>query len=193
MKHTQKNSAIDQHGINAVLRAIEAELGARAAKRGKKLSAHLMGGGELTATGIRDFGQFATTKNLDIIYVSMNQSQPHEALASSELEFTYFATDGISESLVQTGGRIWMRDLKAQPRLIFDFVDPLEVFAKSNGKFDCRPGVNWRYHDEGFTLARQCLQKRISLMRPSTPILSTVGSTPVVFDLQTLLRGMTGE
>ena len=193
MKQTQNTSAMDPNGINAILRATEAELGARAAKRGNRLSARIMGGGWLHSADIEEFGHFAAAKNFDILYVSMNQSQPHDTLASSALEFTYFATDGISETLVKTGGRIWMRDLKAQPRLIFDFEDSLEVFVKSNGKFDCRSGVNRRYHDEGFKLARQKLQKRIARMRPSPPMLSMMGSTPIVFDVQTLLRGIAGE
>lgn len=184
---------MDCDGINAILRATEAELGARAVKRGNKLSARIMGGGTLPSADIEEFGHFAAAKNFDILYVTMNQSRPYETLASLALEFTYFATDGISETLVWTGGRIWMRDINAQPRLIFDSVDPLEIFVKSNGKFDGRPGLNRRYHDEGFALATQTLQKRIARMRPSPPMLSMMGSTPIVFDLQTLLRGIAGE
>ena len=193
MDHSQKTSEIDTNGINAILRAVETELGARAAKRGNKLSARIMGGGTLPSSDIEEFGRFAAAKNSDILYVAMNQSQPHATLASSALEFTYFATDGISETLAWTGGRIWMRDINAQPRLIFGFDDQLEIFVKSNGQSDCRAGVNGRYHDEGFTLARQCLQKRIAMLRPSPPFLSIMGSTPIVFDLQTLLRGIAGE
>lgn len=193
MKNIHCNSAIDQHGVNAILCAIEAELGARAAKRGKKLDAHIMGGGKLSSAGYRDFGEFAAKKNLDLIYVTMDPARPRDTLASSELELTYFATDGVSETLFSTGGRLWMRDRKSQSRLIFEFEKPLEIFAKSNGQFQGRPCVDRRFHDEGFKLAEQSLQRRLETMPPSMPILSSIGSTPVIFDMQTMLRGIAGE
>ncbi len=193
MNFTQANSDIDENGINANLCAIEAELGAHAAKRGKKLSALVMGGGTLSPAGLRDFDKFACEKNVDVIYVTMSKSRPHDTLASSKLELSYFATDGISKTQVSKGGRLWMRDRKSQPRLIFNFENPLEVYAKSNGQFHGRIGLNQGYHEEGFDFARQRLQKRLATMRPSIPVMSLIGSTPVIFDMQTLLRGMAGQ
>jgi hypothetical protein len=46
-------------GVNAILRAIETEFGARASRRGKTLEALVIGGNKLTAQAKYDIAEYA--------------------------------------------------------------------------------------------------------------------------------------
>lgn len=188
----QDNLAIDQHSVSEVLRGIEAELGARAARRGNELGALVMGGGQLTETGIRDLARFACAKNWNILHVAMNLARPHDTLAASDLKFSYFATDGETEVAVVLDGAIWKRDHRTLAKLIFGAGHPLKIQAKADGSFLARK-TSKRYHDAGFDIASQSIQARISQSNPSTGVLTSIGDALVIYDSRTMLRLLTGE
>ncbi len=191
MKRLQHNSNIDQHSVNQVLCDVEALLAARAIKRGNGLDAVVMGGGELSETGVQELTSFANAKNRELLHVAMDQARPFETLAQGNLNFTYFAPGVVTGISFICGGRIWKRDPNSQARLIFNNGNAVELTVKSNGRFRGRLGSG-AYDCEGFCFAKQALQKRLVMKRSSPPALSWVGTTPVVFGLKTVLKCLNG-
>jgi hypothetical protein len=184
---------IDQNRVNTVLCAIEAELGARATKNGNKPQALLLGGGRLSPTDVQELAILACRKDWDILYVAMDETQPFDALAAGDIEFSYFSTDGVSTTAVITNGKMWKRDDQSQARLVFDGANgSSEIWMKASGYFAVRdreaPPA-----EAGFGLAITCIQKRLEQAGPTFPVISSFGEAFIVFDMKTLDRMMNGE
>lgn len=183
---------IDQHGVNAVLCAVEAELGGRATKKGNKPDALLMGGGRLCPADERELALLASRTNWDILYVAMDKTQPLETLTSGDLEFSFFSTDGVTQTCVLTHGRIWKRDRQSQARLIFMNKGAAEIRIKASGAFALRE-LKASPRNEGFRLARTSIEDRIGRVQTIAPVLGSIGHALIVYDIRTLQRMMAGE
>lgn len=184
-------SNIDQNRVNAILRSIEAELGARAAKRGKKLDALVMGGGRLDPAGVDDLARFACAKNWQILYAAIDEKHADRTLTARSVELSYFCTDGLSRTAVLTGGRLWKRRQHAPARILFASVDT-ELTAKADGLIYDGPLAS-HYREEGYDLAWDSIEQRMAADRRSAPVLTSIGATLVVYDMQTMLRLLAGE
>ncbi|MEP2722590.1 hypothetical protein [Roseibium sp.] len=183
---------IDQHGVNSVLCAIEAELAARPVKKGNKPDAILMGGGRLCSNDVRELAHFACRKNWNILYAAMDEIKPLEALASGDLEFSYFSTDGVSETAVLTKGKIWKRDRQSHARLIFGGKEGCEIWMKASGSFAVRD-LKAAPSDQGFHLSRASIKDRMDRPRRMAPVVTSIGQALLVYDMMTLLRLTNGE
>lgn len=188
---TLKTSTIEERGVNAILRGVEAELGSLAVRRGRKLKTLVMGGEFLNDTSRGDLARFACEKNWDILYVAMNPERPNDTLAACEIEVAYFATDGLDNTAVMVGGRLWKRNGQEAARLLFPRQE-MEIKAKANGLFSAR-AIKAQYQDDGFYRARDAIQRRMANDRSSLPVQTTIGASHVVYDIQTMLRLLKGE
>ena len=174
--------------VNAILRAIETEFGARASRRGKTLEALVIGGNKLTAEARHDIAEYAFAQHWEIIYVGVGHDQIEDLI---DLEISYFETYGIWDTpTIHEGGQIWKASARSQPRLVFPSAH--EIKANANGSMEIRQTDCVR-HQDGFDLALKALRKRVMNSDPGVPVASWFDETPVIYDLSTKPRAYVPE
>lgn len=174
-------------GVNAILRAIETEFGARASRRGKSLEALVIGGNKLTVQAKYDIAEYAFAQNWEIIYVGVDLDQTEDLL---DLEIAYFETYGLMDTAIHEAGRIWKAGSGSQPRLVFP--SGHEIKANANGSMEIRE-TGRSFHQEGFDVALRSLRKRAMNSDPGMPVTSWFDETPVIYDFETLARAYVPE
>jgi len=180
------SAKIDQHQINSLICAVEAELTSRAGKRCKQADFLIMGGGQLSGAGRDSLASFACQKNWNLLYAAVNTAQPVNGFAADAIEFSCFVTDGFTSTAVLSGGKLWKRERTTAAILIFP-QHSLSIRVNAKGKLTDRKLAD-RYHDHGHDLARDAVLRRVSSAKNRMPVLGTIGNAMVVHDLEMIAR-----
>lgn len=169
----------DPQAVNHVTVAIHCEMSPSG--RPHPDSDTLFMGGTLPTTADEDaLGRFACDKNYKIVYPSFDAGQG----TTLPTTFHVAATDGIAQTIVLSGGRLWKRNDRSAAVLVFsDTRLMVSLNAKGRLKVARMPGI---VGERGFDIALAALAARAAMKLGGVPVVSPVGGLMTVLDMKAL-------
>jgi hypothetical protein len=173
------NDQLDLQVVNNVTVAVNCEMSPSG--RPHPNSDTLFMGGTLPTTADEDaLGRFACSKNYKIVYPSF-ESAHGTTLPTS---FHVAATDGVAQTIVLRGGRLWKRTDRSAAVLMFaDTRIMVSLNAKGRLKVARMPGI---VGERGYEKALNALRARAAMKPGSAPVVSPVGGLTTVLDMKAL-------
>ena len=173
-------TAFDQHGINHMTVALSREMAFNGGKRHADADTLFIGGSRPSGADENALARFGLNKNYKIIYPYFDTAD----VSAGPIGFHAVVTDGLTESIILTSGRLWKRDRRSQAILLFPDAK-IVVKMSSKGRLLVR-GMAGQFHDHGYDLALESLIGRASSKPGHIPIVSSIGCLPTVLDVRTM-------
>lgn len=172
--------AFDQHGINDMTVAISREMSPQGSQRARETDTLFMGGPLPTDEQRNDLAGFGLRKNYNVVFPTFDVADSR----SGPTGFHAVVTDGIAESFILSGGRLWKRDRRSPAVLLFPGANAL-IRMSGKGRLVVRD-MKGRYHDHGHELAREAVLARAAARPGHIPVVTTIGaaSLPTVLDMK---------
>lgn len=170
---------LDPQAVNDVTVAVHCEMSpsGRPHPDGDTL---FMGGTLPTTADEEALGWFACDKNYKIVYPSFGAGHG----TTLPTTFHVAATDGVAQTIVLSGGRLWKRTERSTAVLMFrDTRLMVSMNAKGRLKVTRMPGV---VGERGFEIALTALAARAAMKPGGVPVVSPVGGLMTVLDMKAL-------
>ncbi|WP_271299842.1 hypothetical protein [Sphingomonas sp. CV7422] len=168
---------LDFQAVNDVTVAIECEmaLAGRPHSNGDTL---FMGGTLPTMADEDALGQFACSKNYKIVYPSFDATDG----ATLPTTFHVAVTDGLAQTIVLRGGRLWKRTDRSAAVLMFaDTRLMVSLNAKGRLKVARMPG---NVGERGYEAALTAVAARAAMKPGNVPIVAPVGGLITALDIK---------
>ena len=174
------NTNFDQHGINDVTVAVSREMTPPARGRLRETDTLFMGGPPPTDAQQNDLASFGLRKNYKVVFPTFDVTAPR----SGPTGFVAVVTDGVAESHVLSGGRLWKRDRRSPAVLLFPGVNAV-IKLSDKGHLVVRE-MSGRHHDHGYELAHEAVLARAAAKPGHVPVVTWIGaaSLPTVLDMK---------
>lgn len=170
----------DQNGINHMTTAISREMTPQRRARHADADTIFMGGPPPSDADQTELAMFGLRKNYKIIFPSFDPAD----VARGPVGYHAVVTDGLAETVILSGGRLWKRDRRSEAVLLFpDLKAVVKLSAK--GRLVVR-AMAGQYHDHGYDLARESITPGAARKPGNAPVVSAIGSLVTVLDLKTL-------
>lgn len=170
---------LDHHATNHMTAAIDREM-SPAGRRRPDADTIFMGITPPSDADQNALARFGLDKNYKMILPSFDAADP----ARGPVDFHAVVTDGLTESIILAGGRLWKRDRRSPSVLLFPDAG-IVVRVNSKGRLVVR-GMTGRFHDHGYELAREAVLARAARKPGRAPVVSWIGTQVAVLDIVAL-------
>lgn len=171
---------LDQHAINHMITAISREMTPQRRARHAESDTIFMGGPPPSDADQNELAMFGLRKNYKIIFPSFD---PADATVGP-LGYHVVVTDGLTQTVILSGGRLWKRDRRSDAVLLFPDLQAV-VKLSAKGRLVVR-AMSGQYHDHGYELASASIIAGAERKLGHIPVVSSVGNLVTVFDLKTV-------
>ena len=173
------NTMLDQHAVNHATVALRQEMTPRQGLRHRELDTLFLGGPSTTEADRTSLGKFGFDKNYKLVVASFDPAEE----VTAPTGYDVVVTDGQTQWIALSGGRLWKRDRRTPAILIFAISATTLATVKISAKGRMLIGDGrGRFADEGFERARMSVAARTAAKPGTTPVVSPMGSSSVVLD-----------
>lgn len=169
-------NGFDQHAINHMTVAIRQEMspGGRPHPEGDTL---FMGGARPSNGDAGALARFGLNKNWKIVFPSFDTADP----AAGPIGFHVVVTDGETQSIVLSGGRLWKRNHDSAAVLLFRKKKVL-VSLDAGGRLNVG-AMRGRFDDRGYALALEAVKARAMGEPGRGAVVAPIGALITVMDM----------
>ncbi len=173
-------TGFDQHAVNDMTVAVSIEMTPGGRGRHPLGDTLFMGGLAPSHDDARALGAFGERKNWKVVLPWFDPSD----IGAGPVGYHAVVTDGISDTVVLTDGRLWKRDRRSAAVLHFPGIQAV-VRLSSKGRLMVS-GMRGGYAEEGYGIARQAVAARAATSPGKVPVVSAVGGMVAVLDMGAL-------
>ena len=173
-------TTFDQHAINDMTVAIHREMTPQGRDQHADRDVLFMGGQRPSNTDQDALARFGLNKNYNMIFPSFDPGDP----AAGPVAFHAVITDGLEQSFVLSGGRLWKRDRRSPAVLLFPGIQAV-VKLSSKSRLTVLE-MKGQLHDHGYELALEAVRARASRKPGRAPVVSPIGGMLTVLDITRL-------
>ncbi len=168
---------LDFHAINHMMVAINCEM-SPSGRPHPDSDTLFMGGTPPSIADVDDIGRYACAKNYKVVYLPFHET-PVSDLRST---FHVAVTDGIAQTIMLSGGRLWKRNARSPAVLMFSD-NRLMVSLSAKGLLRAtRMPAN--VEEQGYETALRAVMERAAEVPGGIPVVAPLGRLLTALDLK---------